>query len=85
MLIFLILTLQSFAPEYFVPLVQIEIFQNGLIEENESYKMVHYTQPTCNSSWEKVVKDKNPHELMHQPNTFHYVASSERVKNIPTL
>jgi hypothetical protein len=34
--IFLKLTLHSFGPEHFVPLVQIGKFQKGLIEENES-------------------------------------------------
>jgi hypothetical protein len=43
MLIFLNLTLHSFGPENFVSLVQIGKFQKGLIEENESYKMVYYT------------------------------------------
>jgi hypothetical protein len=43
MLIFLNLTFQSFGPENFVPSVQIGKFQNGLIEENESYKMIYYT------------------------------------------
>jgi hypothetical protein len=43
MLIFLNLTLHSFGPEIFVPLVQITKFQKGLKEENESYKMVYYT------------------------------------------
>jgi hypothetical protein len=43
MFIFLNLTLHSFGPENFVPLVQIGKFQKGLIEENESYKMVYYT------------------------------------------
>jgi hypothetical protein len=40
--IFLNLTLHSFGPENFVPLVQIGKFLKGLIEENESYKMVYY-------------------------------------------
>jgi hypothetical protein len=39
--IFLTLTLHSFGPENFVPLVQIGKFQ-GLIEKNESYKTVYY-------------------------------------------
>jgi hypothetical protein len=52
---FLNLTLHGFGPENFVPLVQIGKFQKGLIEENESNKMVHYTWPTCNSCWGKVV------------------------------
>jgi hypothetical protein len=43
MLIFLNLTLHSFGPEHIVPLVEIGKFQKGLIEENESYKMVYYT------------------------------------------
>jgi hypothetical protein len=43
MFIFLNMTLHSFGPENFVPLVQIAKFQRGLIEENESYKMVYYT------------------------------------------
>jgi hypothetical protein len=42
MFIFLNLTLPSFGPENFVPLVQIGKFQKYLIEENESYKMVCY-------------------------------------------
>jgi hypothetical protein len=42
MIIFLNLTLHSFGPENFVPLVQIGKFQ-GLIKENESYKMVYHT------------------------------------------
>jgi hypothetical protein len=40
---FLNLTLHSFGPENFEPLVEIAKFQTGLIEENESYKMVYYT------------------------------------------
>jgi hypothetical protein len=43
MFIFLNLTLYSFGPENFVPLVQIGKFQKVSIEENESYKMVYYT------------------------------------------
>jgi hypothetical protein len=43
MLIFLNLTLHNFGPENVVPLIQIGKFQNDLIEENESYKMVYYT------------------------------------------
>jgi hypothetical protein len=43
MFIFLNLTLHSFGPENFLPLVKIGKFQKGLVEENESYKMVHYT------------------------------------------
>jgi hypothetical protein len=43
MFIFLNLTLHSFGPENFVPLVKIGKVQKGLIEENESYKMVYYT------------------------------------------
>jgi hypothetical protein len=42
MFIFLNLTLDSFGPENFVLLVQIGKFQNGLKEENESYKMECY-------------------------------------------
>jgi hypothetical protein len=42
MFIFLNLTLHSFGPENFVPLVKIGKFQKGLIEENKSYKMVYY-------------------------------------------
>jgi hypothetical protein len=53
MFIFLNLTLHSFGRENFVPLVQIEKFQKGLTEENESYKMVYYTLTTCNSYLEK--------------------------------
>jgi hypothetical protein len=43
MFIFLNLALHSFSPGNFVPVVQIRQFQKCLIEENESYKMVHYT------------------------------------------
>jgi hypothetical protein len=43
MFISLNLTLHSFGPENFVPLVQIGKFQKGLIEENGSYKVVYYT------------------------------------------
>jgi hypothetical protein len=43
MFIFLNLTLHSFGPENFVPLVQIEKFQDRLIEVSESYEMVYYT------------------------------------------
>jgi hypothetical protein len=43
MFIFLNLTLHSFGPEYFVPLIQIGKLKKGLIEENESHKMVYYT------------------------------------------
>jgi hypothetical protein len=42
MFIFLNLTHYSFGPENFVSLVQIGKVQKGLIEENESYKMVYY-------------------------------------------
>jgi hypothetical protein len=42
MFTFLNLTLHSFGPENVVSLVQIGKFQKGLIEENESYKMVYY-------------------------------------------
>jgi hypothetical protein len=41
MFIFLNLTLHSFGPENFVPLVQIGKIQKGLIEAHESYKMVY--------------------------------------------
>jgi hypothetical protein len=43
MFIFLNLTLHCFGPENFVPLVQIGKFEKGLLEENESYKIVYYT------------------------------------------
>jgi hypothetical protein len=43
MFMFLNLTLHSFGPGNFVPLVQIGEFLKMLIEENESYKMVYYT------------------------------------------
>jgi hypothetical protein len=43
MLIFLNLTLHSFGPENFVPLVKIGNFRKDLIEENKSYKMMYYT------------------------------------------
>jgi hypothetical protein len=43
MFIFLNLTLRSFGPENFVPLVQIGKFEKCLIEENESYKLVYCT------------------------------------------
>jgi hypothetical protein len=43
MFIFLNLTLHSFGPENFVPLVQIVKFQKCLTEDNESYKMAYYT------------------------------------------
>jgi hypothetical protein len=42
MFILLNLTFQSFGPENFIPLVEIGKFQRGLIEENNSYKMVYY-------------------------------------------
>jgi hypothetical protein len=42
MLVFLNLTLHGFGYENFVPLVQIVKFQKGLIEKNESYKLVYY-------------------------------------------
>jgi hypothetical protein len=42
MFIFLNLTLHSFGPENFVPLVQIGKLKNFLIEENERYNMVYY-------------------------------------------
>jgi hypothetical protein len=41
--IFFNLTLHSFGPENFVPLVQIGKLKKRLIEESESYKMVYYT------------------------------------------
>jgi hypothetical protein len=43
MFIFLNLTLHSFDPENFLPLVQIGKFQEDLIERNESYEMVYHT------------------------------------------
>jgi hypothetical protein len=43
MLIFLNLTLHSFGPENFVPLVKIGKFQKKFIEGNESYKILYYT------------------------------------------
>jgi hypothetical protein len=43
MFIFLNLTLHSFGPGNFVPLVKIGKFQKCFIEENESYKVVYYT------------------------------------------
>jgi hypothetical protein len=43
MFIFLNLTLHSFGPENFVPLIQMWKFQKCFIEENESYRMVYYT------------------------------------------
>jgi hypothetical protein len=39
---FLSLTLHNFGPENFVPLVQTRKSQKGLIEENESYKIMYY-------------------------------------------
>jgi hypothetical protein len=36
-------TLHNFGPENFEPLVQTGKFQRGMIEKNESYKMVYYT------------------------------------------
>jgi hypothetical protein len=61
------LTLHSFGPENFVPLVKIGKFQKNLIEKTKSYKMVYYTWPTCNSCWEKVVLDKNRTKLCTNP------------------
>jgi hypothetical protein len=55
MFIFLNFTLHSFGSGNFIPLFQIEKFENGLIEENERCKVVYYTSPTCNSCWEKFV------------------------------
>jgi hypothetical protein len=42
MFIFLNLTLHSFGPENFVPLLRIRKFQKGLIEKIDRYKMVYY-------------------------------------------
>jgi hypothetical protein len=42
MFTFLNLILHGSGPEHFIPLVQIGKFQKGLIEENQSYKMVYY-------------------------------------------
>jgi hypothetical protein len=68
MLIFLNLTLRSFSPEIFVPLAKIKKFQKGLIEENETYKMVH---DIANKQFllGRIRPRQKPHELMHQPNT----------------
>jgi hypothetical protein len=60
MFIFLNLALHGFGPENFVPLIQIGKFQKGLIEENESYKIVYYTWPPCDSCWENVVLRQKP-------------------------
>jgi hypothetical protein len=49
MFIFLNLTLHSFGLENVVPLIQIGKFQKGLIDENESYRMVYYTWATSSS------------------------------------
>jgi hypothetical protein len=65
MFIFLNLTLHSFGPDNFVPLVQIGIFQEGLIEENKSYKMVYYTV-----NMQLLLGKIKPHEFMNQPNIF---------------
>jgi hypothetical protein len=43
MFIFPNLTVHSFGPENFIPLVQIRKFPKSLTEENENYKMVYYT------------------------------------------
>jgi hypothetical protein len=43
MLMFLNLTVHSFGPEHFVPLIEIGKFEKCLIEKNESYKMIYYT------------------------------------------
>jgi hypothetical protein len=63
MFIFLNLTLHSFGPENFVPLVQIGKFQKGLIEENERLHIANM------QFWlGKSRLRQKPHELMHQPN-----------------
>jgi hypothetical protein len=67
MLIFLNFTLHSFGPENFVPSVKIVKFQKGLIEENESNKMVHTHSRHAILVGKKSSKTK-PHEPMHQPN-----------------
>jgi hypothetical protein len=68
MFISLNLTLHSFGPENLVPLVEIRKFQKGLIEENESYKMLYYSQ-SAGLVGKSCLRQK-PHELMHQPNTL---------------
>jgi hypothetical protein len=70
MFIFLNLTLHSFGPENFVPLVLIRQYQKGLIEESESYKMVITLSQSANFCWGKSRLRQKPHVLMHQPNIF---------------
>jgi hypothetical protein len=60
MLIFLNLTLRSFGPENFVPLVQIGKFQKSLIERNESYKLVYYILVGKKSSKTKTARTYAP-------------------------
>jgi hypothetical protein len=69
MFIFLNLTLHSFGPENFVPLVQIRKFQKGLIEENESYEMVGILcVATMQFLLGKSCLRRKPHDPMHQSN-----------------
>jgi hypothetical protein len=64
MVTFLNLKLHSFGPGNFLPLVKIVKFQKGLIEENESYKMVYCTKPTYSG---KVVYGRNRMNLCTNP------------------
>jgi hypothetical protein len=55
MFTFLNLTLYSFGPKIFVPLVKIGKFPKDLTEEPESCKILYYIPPICNSRWEIVI------------------------------
>jgi hypothetical protein len=70
MFIFLNLTFYSFGHENIVPLVQIGKFQKGLIEENESYKMVYLYIANIQLLLGKSCLRKKPNELMHQLNIY---------------
>jgi hypothetical protein len=72
MFIFFNLTLHSFGPENIIPLVQFGKFEKGLIEENESYKMVYYTSNMQFLLRKNRLRQKL-HELMHQPNIWIFV------------
>jgi hypothetical protein len=79
---FLNLTLHSFGPDNFVPLVEIGKFQNGLIEKNEIYKMGYYTWSTLQFFWGKKSSETKPHELLHQP---YMIISLHITYDLPTL
>jgi hypothetical protein len=71
MFIFLNLTLHSFGPENFTPLVHNGNFQKGLIEEIRVIKYIIHSQHAILVG-KKTSKTK-PHERMHQPNITSFI------------